>query len=150
MSQTAADALSQSTLIKDQVAKHHRSSPTPILASIDQLAKATVANSHQLTLLSGRLKILEQANEVLSKRRRAKRTRLQDSGPLTGEDASRLMREKGVGVEDGHDEGVEEGSSKRRKVGVRLCSVCCKTGHNIRTCPEAEDVSILSDSDSDK
>lgn len=50
---TAAEALSQSTMINDRVTRHQGSSPTPILASIDQLAKATVAVSHQLTLLNG-------------------------------------------------------------------------------------------------
>jgi hypothetical protein len=145
--QTAAEALSQSTLIKDRVTKHQGSSPTPILASIDQLAKATVGISHQLTLLTGEVKALREANEALSKRRRAKRTRLQDSGPLTGEKASQLLVEKGVVEEEGHDKGVEEGSSKRRKTGARLCGICRKAGHNARTCVEAEDIDGLSDSD---
>jgi hypothetical protein len=86
--QTAAEAISQSTLIKDRVARHQGSSPTPILNSIDQLAKATVAIGHQLTLLTSELNVVQEANEALSKRRRAKRTRLQDSGPLTSKEAS--------------------------------------------------------------
>ena len=74
--QTAVEALSQSALIKDRVARHQGSSPTPILTSIDQLAKAVVANSHQLSLVAGEVKALRDANTALSKRRRAKRTRL--------------------------------------------------------------------------
>jgi hypothetical protein len=88
---TATEALSQSTLINDRVSKHQGSSPTPILASVDQLAKATVSINHRLTLLTGEIKALREANAALSKRRRAKRTRLQDSGPLTGEKASQLL-----------------------------------------------------------
>ncbi len=114
--------------------------------SVDQLAKATVSVSHRLTLLTGEVKALREANEALSKRRRAKRTRLQDSGPLTGEEASKLLAEKGVAEEDGRDEVVEGGSSKRRKMGARLCGICRKTGHNARTCSEAEDMDDLSDS----
>jgi hypothetical protein len=146
--QTAAQALSQSTLIKNRVVKHQGSSPTPILTSVEQLAKATVAAGHQLTLLAAENKCLREANEALSKRRRAKRTRLQDSGPLTGEEASQLLVEKGVVEQEGRDEGAGEGSSKRRKTGARLCGICRKPGHNARTCPEAVDVGSLSDSDS--
>jgi hypothetical protein len=119
----------------------------PILTSVDQLAKATVAVSHQLTLLTSEVKALRDANEALSKRRRAKRTRLQDSGPLTGEEASQLLVEKGVVEQEGRDEGAGEGSSKRHKMGARLCGICRKPGHNVRTCPEAIDVHSSSDSD---
>ena len=145
---TAAEALSQSTLIKDRVAAHQGSSPTSILASVDQLAKAVVTNSHQLTFLIGEVKALREANEALSKRRRAKRTHLRDSGPLTGEQASQLLVENGVFEQEGYNEGAEEGSSKRRKTSTQLCSICRKTGHNARTCPEAVNVDSPSDSDS--
>jgi hypothetical protein len=146
--QTAAEAISQSTLIKDRVARHQGSSPMPILNSIDQLAKATVAIGHQLTLLTSELNVVQEANEALSKRRRAKRTRLQDSGPLTGKEASQLLVEKGVIDQEGRDEGVGEGSLKRRKIGARLCGICRKTGHNARTCPEAADADSSLDSNS--
>ena len=135
-----SEALSQATLIKDRVARHQESSPTPIFASVDQLTKAVVANSHQLTLLSGEVKALREANEALSKRRKAKRTRLQDSRPLTGEEASQLLVEKGVVEEEGGGEGAGEGSSRRRKTGARLCSICRKPGHYAKTCPEAANI----------
>ena len=120
----------------------------PIINSIDQLAKATIAIGHQLTLLTSELKVVQEANDALSKRRRAKRTRLQDSGPLTGKEASQLLVEKGVIEQEGHDEGVGEGSLKRRKIGARLCGICRKTGHNARTCPEAADADSSLDSNS--
>ena len=88
MPQTAADILLQSILIKDRVVNHQRNSPIPILTSIDQLAKTTVIINHQLTLLTSEIKALREANTVLSKCRRAKRIRLQNSGPLTGEEVS--------------------------------------------------------------
>jgi hypothetical protein len=123
---TATEALSQSTLIKDRVNKHRGSSPTPILASVNQLAKATVSINHRLTLLTGEIKALREANKALSKRRRAKRIRLQDSGLLTGEKASQLLVEKGVVKEEGRDEGAEGGPLKQHKTGVRLCGICRK------------------------
>ena len=72
---------------------------------------------------------------------------MQDSGPLTGEEASQLLVEKGVLEHEGRDEGAGEGSSKRRKTGARLCSICRKPGHNARTCLEAVDIDSSSDSD---
>lgn len=127
------------------MAKHYRSSPTPILAFINQLAKAIIAISHQLILLDGEIKALREANETLLKRRRAKRTRLQDSGPLSGEEARQLLAEKGVVEQERRDEGSGEGLAKRRKTSARLYSICRNTGYNARTCPEAEDISIASD-----
>jgi hypothetical protein len=144
----ATEAISQSTLIKDRVARHQGSSPTPIIAAVDQLAKATVAIDHKLTLMTDRIKMLEEANEVLSKRRRAKRTRLQDSGPLTGLQARQLLEEKGLVEEERRDEGVGEGSSKRRRTNGRVCGICRKPGHNARTCSKAVDISSSSDSES--
>jgi hypothetical protein len=146
--QNATEALSQSTLIKDQVAKHQGSSPTPILSAIDQLTKAVVANTHELVLTKDEVKVLREANTTLSKRRRAKRTRLQDSGPLTGKEASQLLAQKGVVEQEGDNKGAEEGLSKRRKTGGRVCGICRKPSHNARTCPEAVDINSLSDSES--
>jgi hypothetical protein len=144
----ATEALWQSTLIKDRVIKHQGSSPTPIIAAVDQLAKATVAINHKLTLITNRMKTLEEANEILSKRRRAKRTRLQDSGPLTGSQAAQLLEEKGLVEEERRDKGDGEGQPKRRRTTGRVCGICRKPGHNARTCSEAVDVSSSSDSDS--
>ena len=145
----ATEALSQSTLIKNRVTRHQGSSPTPIIAAVDQMAKATVAMSHQLTLLTSEVRTLREANETLSKRRRAKRTRLQDSGPLTGSQAGQLLEDKGVVEPNGRDEGAGEGSSKRRRTTGRVCGICRKPGHNARTCSQAVDISSSSDSESD-
>lgn len=144
---TASKALLQLTLIKDRLARYQRSSLTLIIISINRLAKATVSINHRLTLLTGEVKILQEANKALSKRRRAKKPRLQDSGPLTGKKASELLVEKGVVEQEGYDKGAGEGLSKRRKIGVRLCGICRKAGYNARTCSEAEDIVDLSDSD---
>jgi hypothetical protein len=48
------------------------------------------------------------------------------------------------------EERVEEengGPSKRRRMGVRLCGICRKTGHNARTCPDAGAIDSSSDSE---
>ena len=90
---------------------------------------------------------MQEANEALSKRRRVKRTRLQDGGAINGSQAREIMAEKGVVEEGGHVEEENEGSSKRRRTGLRLCGICRKTGHNARTCQEAKESDSASDSE---
>ena len=146
--QNVNEALSQATLIKSAVDKHQGSSPTPIFKAVDQLTKATVANTHRFTLLENEVKALREANATLSKRRRAKKVRLQDSGVLTVDEAGVLMAQKGV-VAEGEEENPSEGRcTKRRKTGSKACGICRKSGHNARTCPEGVDISSLSDSKS--
>jgi hypothetical protein len=103
--------------------------------------------SHQVTLLQAEVRTLQEANEALSKRRRAKRTRLQDGGAISGSQAREIMAEKGVVEEEGRVEEENEGSSKRRRTGSRLCGICRKPGHNARTCPEAREIDSSSDSE---
>jgi hypothetical protein len=67
------EADSQSTLIKTRIASHQNSSPTSMLAAVDQLTKGTIAVMHQVALLQSEVSSLRKANEALSKRRRAKK-----------------------------------------------------------------------------
>ena len=67
------EADSQSTLIKTRIANHQNSSPTSMLAAVDQLAKGTMAVMHEVALLRSEVSSLRKANEALSKRRRAKK-----------------------------------------------------------------------------
>ena len=62
-----------------------------MLAAVDQLAKGTIAVMHQVALLQSEVSSLRKANEALSKRRRAKRTRVQLGGSLTIQDAKDLL-----------------------------------------------------------
>jgi hypothetical protein len=54
-----------------------------MLATVDQLAKGTIAVIHQVALLQSEVSSLRKANEALSKRQRAKRTYVQLRGSLT-------------------------------------------------------------------
>ena len=141
---TTNEALSQSTFIKGQITKHQGSSPTPIFAAVDQLSKGLQSVSHELALVQAEIQVLRDANTALSKRRRVKRARLQDGEVLTGSQAREIMTGRGLIEEGGRDEGMGEGSPKRCQTGTRLCSKCRKTGHNARTCPEAEEIANLS------
>ena len=82
----ATNALSQLTLVKNRIARHQGSSPTPIFETIAALAKGTEILAYKITLLLAEVRILRAVNKALSKRRRAKKTRVRQGGALTIED----------------------------------------------------------------
>ena len=94
--QNPAEAISQSEFIKNRIARHQESSPTPILTAVDQLAKGTQALAHSVPQLTAEVRTLQKANEALSKRRRAKKTRVCLGGSLTVEDAQDLLADREV------------------------------------------------------
>ena len=141
------DALSQTTLVKNRIAGHQGSSPTPIFKTVAALAKGTEILAHENTLLAAEVRTLRKANEALSKRRRAKKTRLRQGGVLTVEDAHDIMAQKEVDEQIRRDKRSGEVFSKEGNSGIQHCSACRKTGHNARTCQEFKDISSLSDSE---
>ena len=91
-----------------------------------------------MTLMYKELRTFRKANEALSKRRRAKRTRLQDGGSLNLEEAQVLIAKKEAKrskrqklSEEGDD--AEAGPATQQRYGN-----CGKAGHNVRTCQKVE------------
>jgi len=139
------EALSQTTLVRDRIARHQGSSPTPLFQTVASLAKGTERLAHELTLVNAELRTLRAANEALSKRRRAKKNRIRQGGALTVKDAHDIMAQDEVNEQirrDRRSRGVnrEEGISTARR-----CGTCGKTGHNARTCQEVVDTSSSSE-----
>jgi FtsZ-binding cell division protein ZapB len=62
-----------------------------VLAAVNQLTKGITAIIYQVALLQSEVSLLRKANEVLSKRRRAKKTRVQLGGSLTIQDTQDLL-----------------------------------------------------------
>ncbi|SCO92408.1 related to transposase [Fusarium oxysporum] len=77
---TVLEAGSQSKYLSDRIRRHHSSSPESILKALQSLTKAVKRNMHETALLRAENRELRQANEILSRRRRARRTRLQNRG----------------------------------------------------------------------
>jgi hypothetical protein len=139
------EALSQTTLVRDRIARHQGSSPTPLFQTVASLAKGTERLAHELTLVNAELRTLRAANEALSKRRRAKKNRIRQGGALTVEDTHDIMAQDEVNEQIRRDRrfrGVnrEEGISTARR-----CGTCGKTGHNARTCQEVINTSSSSE-----
>ncbi len=77
------EALSQTAFIKNRISQHQNSSLTLIYEAINQFIKGASKIIYQLVLLKAENQSLQQANEALSKRRRAKKTRLWQGGSLS-------------------------------------------------------------------
>jgi hypothetical protein len=96
--------------------------------------------------MSAEVRILRAANEALSKRRRAKKTRVRQGGALTIEDAQDVLAQKEAAEQARRDERSKGGNRKEGQSSIRRCSTYGKAGHNTRTCQEAIDISSSSDS----
>ena len=102
---------------------------------------------HQVALLRVENASLRKANEALSKRRRAKRTRVQLGGSLAVQDAQEVLGQGAVGGEGVQETQPDGGGAGGRRTKVRCCGVCGKPGHNARTCQEAAESSDSAASD---
>ena len=90
-----------------------------------------------MALLCAENSLLCKANEALSKRRRAKKTRVRLGGSLTRQDAEVLLDQKAVDeqvIQENRQGGGRAGGGRTK---ARCCGVCGKPGHNARTCQGA-------------
>jgi hypothetical protein len=102
---------------------------------------------HKLALLKAENQSLREANETLSKRRRAKETRLRQGGSLSQQDAEALQDDKDVVLQVEQETKASSGRKPREETRARRCGKCDKTGHNARTCQIIEVISREEDSD---
>ena len=89
---------------------------------------------------------LEKSNEALSKRRRAKRTRVQDGGVLSVQAGQELLAQKATNTRRGGEQGELGGQEKGGAATQRRCGNCGKPGHNTRTCQKDVELSRESNS----
>ena len=144
----ATEALSQSKFVATRIAKHQGSSPTRIFEAVGQMAKGMTTLAHSVTLLTAENRSLRKANEALSKRRRAKKTRIRQGGSLTAGEADNLLTEKEVDNQLKQEMRRNEYAIGRGVGGKRRCGKCGNTGHNARTCRIDEEMPDLYSSDS--
>lgn len=139
------DALSQATLVKNRIARHQGSSPTPTFNATASLVKGIEVLAHEVVLMSAEIRTLRSANEALSKRRRAKKTRIHHGSALPVGDAHDVLFQREVTEQikrERRSGGVGENEGKSS---MRRCGTCGETGHNARTCQEV--IEVLDSSD---
>jgi hypothetical protein len=128
------EASSQSDFIKGRIARHQNSSPTSIYDAIDQFSKGTQGIMHQMALLKSENRIRREANEILSRRRRAKKTRLRQGGSMTLAEGQDIQTQKDVDEQINEETHLKSSRKKRTETKERRCGICGKPGHNARTC----------------
>ena len=87
------------------------------------------------------------ANEQQSKRRKTKKTRLQEGGSLSLQEAEEIMAKREVGVQLKEETRRGSGRTNAGEPHVRHCSNCGKAGHNARTCQVVWETSNEGDSE---
>lgn len=135
------EALSQTAFIKNRIAHHQNSSPTSIYNAVDQFAKGASQMMYQLALLKAENEALQQGMEQLSKRRRAKKSRLQQGGSLTQHEAQELQDERDLAQQVKRETQAGSGRKPREETRARRCGNCGGTKHNARTCQMVIEVS---------
>ena len=98
-------------------------------------------------LLKAENQSLWQANEALSKRRRAKKTRLRQGGSLSQQEAEDLQDDRDVRQQVEQEMKASSGRKPREETRAQRCGNCRETGHNARTCEIIEEVSGEEDSE---
>ena len=112
------------------------------------MAKGIIAIIYEVAFLRTEVLVLRKVNKGLSKRRRAKKTRMRLGGSLTVQKAQDLLDQKAMGeqlVQETRQNGGGTGGSRTK---IRYYSVCGKPGHNARTYKEAAESSDSSVSNS--
>jgi len=128
------EAASQSKLIKNRIASHLGSSPTPMLDAVDQFAKGTTAIMHEVTLLRAENSSLRKADVSLSKRRSAPKSRVRQGGCLSVKDAGVVLHQKSLVKPVQGETRSSKGQSTGTQPRPRHCRSCREAGHNSRTC----------------
>ncbi|KAK1837529.1 transposase [Colletotrichum chrysophilum] len=135
------EASSQSELIKRRISSHQNSSPTSIIEAVEHLSKRARGFMHQIALLRSEVQILREENNLLSRRRRTKKTSLRQGGSLTVAEAEDLQLQREATAQIEEETRRSSGCRPRTEIGKRRCGVCGNTGHNARTCQFIEETS---------
>ncbi|KAF4969921.1 hypothetical protein FSARC_2940 [Fusarium sarcochroum] len=118
---TALEAESQSEYLMRRIRRHRSSSPESILEAVISLAKGATTVMHKVVLQAAENRDLRQANEILSRRRRAKRTRLQKGGIMTVEEAREVIDQMGVDTQVVAESSRSGGQGRSVQPAVRQC-----------------------------
>ena len=97
--------------------------------------------AHSVVLLSTQVQELQEANTILSKCKRAKRTCLQEGGALSIQDAQDFIDQRDVSGQLQHDMAEWRGPEQKAVARKRRCGKCRETGHDARTCEDEYDAS---------
>jgi hypothetical protein len=131
---TVKETKSQSAYLENQIRRHNSSSPALIIDGLKSISKGFLAIQHKMALIEAEVRDLRDANHILSRRRREKKTRLRNRGAMTVNEGQALIDQKEVDSQVVAESSQRGGRVKSVQPSIRHCGVCGKAGHNSRTC----------------
>jgi hypothetical protein len=129
------EALSQTNLVQDRIARHQSSSPIPLFRSIEALAKGTERLVYKITFLYTDNQRLCKANYNLSKHRRAPKVYLKRNEAITTEEALDLLNQKEIVDQIQGNNAPEEGNPEGASSTQSQCGIYKQPRHNKRIYP---------------
>ncbi len=111
------------------------------------MVKNTKSVIYKMVLMQERIRTFEEANRTINKRCKAKKTRIQQGGVLSIQNANALLNAKKVDAqleEEIYASGCGRGGGRTT---VRRCGNCGEPGHNARTYKKDEEMSNVYSSD---
>ena len=131
---TIKETESQSAYLENRIRRHKSSSPSSIIDAMKSMTKGLKAHQHEMALLRTEVRDLRDANHILSRRRRERKTRLRNGGSMTIDEGIALIDQKEVDSQVVAESSRRGGRARSTQLGIRHCGVCGKAGHNSRTC----------------
>jgi hypothetical protein len=143
---TVNGASSHSEYLERRIKRHHSSSPESILEALQSLTKSVMHNMQKTALLEAEVKDLRDQNAILSRTKRVKRSRLQDSGKMTIGNRQSQIDQIDIDMQVAAELSRSGGRGRSEGPKVRHCRICGKAGHNARTCQEV--IEVIEEEDS--
>jgi hypothetical protein len=116
---TAIEAQYQYNYLEDRMRRHKSSSLESVIEALKSNTKATKAAMHESVLLSSELRKSREANEIVGRRRREKRTRLQKGRAMTVQEASQVIDQMDVDTQVVAESSRSGGQGRSKQPGRR-------------------------------
>ncbi|KAG6978255.1 Pogo transposable element with ZNF domain [Fusarium oxysporum f. sp. conglutinans] len=145
---TILETQSHSKYLQGRIRNHKSSSPESIIQAVKYFEKGQSILLHKLALQEAEIRELREENAANSRRKRVKRTQLQDNGRMTIGIGQSQIDQMDVDTQVVAESSRNGGQGRSVGLGVRHCSVCGKTGHNARTCQEV--IKVTEDRDNNQ
>src|SRR6266699_6832385 len=111
------------------------------------MVKSTKSVIYKMVLIQKRICIFEEVNRTINKRRKTKKTRIQQERVLSIQNANTLLNTREM---DAQLKKEMRTSGRNRSGGrtiMRRCGNCSEPGHNARICKKDEEMSNVYSSD---